>query len=473
MNKKEDRPKALQHQREGTAFLKSRSAAGLFDEQGLGKTKQLIDAINESMTAGQLDGAVVVCPNHLKTTWADEIARHAPGTVTVVLGSGKTARRRALRNLRGRYYLVNYEAVAREAVVLQALLRFKRFALVLDESHRIKAPDTGVTRAVHNLRQYAARRYILSGTPVANKPEDIWSQVYFLDDGKSLGTSHREFARRYGGGHSGYVNLDDLCKRLESLAIRRTKATHLSLPTKSYHRVTVPLGPKQAQMYRKMREETRLWVQSLTGEQVLQQADGILARLVRLVQLASNPALLDASYSEVPSKFKVLDELVRKYLSTDPKKKLIVWSSFVENVNSLKRRYADYGAVAIHGGLSRDRRERSIAEFKRNQHTRVLVANPAAAREGLTLTQATVAVYLDRSFNLVDYLQSQDRIHRIGQADPCEIILLVAPRTVDEYVDFVLEQKGRVARFIQGDTRALDLADSLFQKPAIIAALLR
>lgn len=463
----------LSHQREGTAFLKSRAAAGLFDEQGLGKTKQLIDAISDSVKGGDLDGAVVICPNHLKTNWVEEVARHAPGTITVMMGAGKTARRRALRNLRGTFYVVNYEAVATETVVLQALLKFRKFALVLDESHRIKAPDARVTQAVLALRQYAARRYILTGTPVANKPEDVWSQVFFLDGGESLGSSFQEFVARYGGGRKGYTNLDQLCQRLDALALRRTKAARLKLPKKSFRRIAVPLTGKQAEMYRRMRNETRLWVKSLTGEQVLQQADDILVRLVRLVQLASNPALLDAGYKQAPAKFVTLDGLVEKYMARSPATKIIIWSSFVENVDLLKQRYSHYGAVAIHGGIPRDRRERAVAKIKIDQATRILVANPSAAREGLTLTQATVAIYVDRGFNLVDYLQSQDRIHRLGQTNPCEIVLLLAPRTIDEYVDFVLEQKGRVAQFVQGDKSEIDPADALFQRPALIAALLR
>ena len=85
------------------------------------------------------------------------------------------------------FYVINYEAVAAELPSLRALLRFKRIALVLDESHRIKTPGARVTRAVHALRVNAAKRYIMTGTPVANKPEDLWSQCFFLDDGERWG----------------------------------------------------------------------------------------------------------------------------------------------------------------------------------------------------------------------------------------------------------------------------------------------
>jgi SNF2 family DNA or RNA helicase len=101
-----------------------------------------------------------------------------------------------------------------------------------------------------------------------------------------------------------------------------------------------------------------------------------------------------------------------------------------------------------------------------------MIANPAAAREGLTLTEANVAIYLDRTFNLVDYLQSQDRIHRISQKRDCTIYLLVAEGTIDEFVDFSLEQKSRLARFTQSDVSTVAIADLALEKPDLLKALL-
>lgn len=117
-------------------------------------------------------------------------------------------------------------------------------------------------------------------------------------------------------------------------------------------------------------------------------------------------------------------------------------------------------------------RDRAIKAFKGDPSVRLLVANPAAAREGLTLTEANVAVYLDRTFNLVDYLQSQDRIHRISQTKPCEIVLLIAKDTVDEFIDFSLEQKHRLAKFAQSDTDQIADEDLALEKPDVLRALL-
>jgi SNF2 family DNA or RNA helicase len=465
------RVKSLPHQVEGTDFIASRPAAALFDEQGLGKTKQLVDAVAREVQAGTLAGALIVCPNTLKSTWVREIERHS-NLRYAVFGAGKSARRLAFGSLRAAFYVINYEAVAREMTSLRALLRFKRMALVLDESHRIKTPEAKVTRALHRLKAEAAKRVIMTGTPVANKPEDLWSQLFFLDDGALLGVSFDEFRRTYCTASGGYVRLDDLRDRVASVVLRRLKDEALTLPPKTIIPVTVRLAGRQAELYNRMRQDLYLWVKSMTGEQVLAEAENILVRLVRLAQLASNPRLLDASYRETPAKVAALDRLLEEMFARGPGQKVIVWTSFVGNVRMLAERYKRYGPVTFHGEMEAEDREWSLRAFTTDPAVRLFIGNPAAGREGLTLTSANVAVYLDRTFNLVDYLQSQDRIHRISQTEPCEVYLLVAERTIDEFIEFALAQKLRVARYVQRDAGRLDPQDAALKKPNILRALL-
>jgi SNF2 family DNA or RNA helicase len=462
---------AFPHQTEGTDFIASRAAAALFDEQGLGKSKQLVDAVEQEVATGSLAGALIVCPNTLKSTWAREIERHATLSYAV-FGAGKTARRLAFGSLKAVFYVINYEAVVREMTSLRALLRFKRMALVLDESHRIKTPAAKVTRALHRLKGEAAKRIIMTGTPVANKPEDLWSQLFFLDDGATLGASFEDFRRTYCTASGGYIRVEDLRGKLGALALRRLKDTALALPPKTVVPVTVRLAGRQADLYHRMREDLYLWVRSLTGVQILADAENILVRLLRLAQLASNPALIDASYDETPAKFAALDKLLENVFARGPGQKAIVWSSFVGNITTLARRYARHRPVTFHGEMSAEEREHALDAFIADPGVRLFIGNPAAGREGLTLTVANVAVYLDRTFNLVDYVQSQDRIHRISQTLACEIYLLLAERTVDEFIEFALAQKLRLAAYVQQDTQRLDPRDAALKKPDILRALL-
>ena len=460
----------LPHQVEGTRFLTERQVGALFDEQGLGKSKQLVDAVKENIDAGAIDGALIVCPNTLKATWAEEIEKHS-GLKYAVFGAGRSARRVAFRSLRAAFYVINYEAVAAELAGLRALLRFKRMAFVLDESHRIKSPGANVTKAVHSLRRDAARRYVMTGTPVANKPEDLWAQIFFLDDGRSLGSDFRAFRERFCTPEGGYTNVDELRERLAAICLRREKAGTLDLPPKTLTYVNVTLAGQQARLYDELRRNLAVWIRDMSGAEILAHAENILARLVRLAQLASNPTLLDSSYSETPAKFVILDELLRGYLA-EPTEKAIVWTSFVGNISALLRRLERYKPVALHGEMDTSSRNAAVRAFKNNAAVRLMIANPAAAREGLTLTQARTAIYVDRTFNLVDFLQSQDRIHRISQAKACEIVVLNAAHTIDEFIDFALAQKHRLARYAQGDTSSITDADLALKKPDLLRALL-
>ena len=457
------------HQRKGTKFLREKERAGLFDEQGLGKSKQLIDAIAAAIAANSIKGGVIVCPNGLKSNWAAEVQKFSTLPYTV-FGSGRSARRNAFTAMRAAFYIINYEAVPAEMPSLKALLQFKPMALILDESHRIKTPEAKVTKAIHKLRTYAKRRYILTGTPVANKPDDLWSQMYFLDDGQALGDTFEGFQKNFKAG-PGYQRMDELRDKIAPSTLRRTKDKSLKLAPKTYTRIRVDLAPKQSQMYETMRKDLELWVRKMSGAEVLEQADAILSRMVRLAQLSSNPALLDADYNEVPAKVGELDALLKKHLANS-ERKVIVWTSFVENVRGLARQFKKYRPVVIYGEMDNGSRDKSVRAFKSDREVRLLIANPAAAREGLTLTEANVAIYLDRTFNLVDYLQSQDRIHRISQTKPCEILLLIARNTVDEFIDFSLEQKHRLARFAQSDTDIITSEDLALEKPEVLRALL-
>ena len=461
----------LPHQSEGTQFLLDNSAAALFDEQGLGKSKQVIDALSAQMDKRSIDAALIICPNGLKTNWGQEIKKFSACSYAV-FGAGRSARRLTFRSLKSSFYVINYEAVDTELASLKALLRFKRIALVLDESHRIKTPEAKTTQAVLALRSLAARRYILSGTPVANKPEDLWSQMLFLDDGEALGNSAEQFQQTYGSASSGYRNLEQLRSRVATKSLRRLKATAMSLPVKEFRRVPVALAGRQAQMYSAMKTELALWVRDMHGARIEERADAILARLVRLAQLASNPAMLDTAYVETPAKFLQLDHELAGRMS-DPAQKVLIWTSFVENINALRQRYGCWNPVCIHGAIRNEERDAAVKAFKTDPDTRILIANPAAAREGLTLTEANLAIYLDRTFNLVDYLQSQDRIHRISQARDCEIVLLIAQNTVDEFIDFTLEQKHRVAQFAQFDTGELAAEDAMMIKPEDLRRLIQ
>lgn len=445
------RTRPFPHQLEAEQFILERPAVALFDEQGLGKTKIVLDALLQEISADKIDGGLIVCKHGLLPMWESEIQKHTK-TRGVVL-SGSVRQTGLALMVYSPFYLTSYTLMHRELSRIRELLKLRRMAMVLDESHTIKNPEAQTTRDILAISTLAAKRIILTGTPVANYPEDLWSQFYFLDGGKTLGPDFGAFKLYYDLGQGvsrrsvSDQNLASLSSRIRPITIRRTKKGTLELPDKSFETRTVALEERQGTMYRQIRDE--LCLELLHEGKLIEtmDIDNILERLLRLVQVCSNPSLIDPHYNEVPAKFAALDSLIADILAKD--EKVVVWSQFVENVKILSRRHHEHGSAAIHGGIPIEDRRRIVDRFQEDVNRKIVFAVPAAAREGLTLTAANHAIYLDRNFNLVDYIQSQDRIHRIGQERPCVITKLVAEGTVDDFVDDVLRRKFEIAEEVQ------------------------
>ncbi len=468
------RSRPYPHQVEAVSFLKNREYAALFDEQGLGKTKIIIDAIATGIREEQIEGALIVCKKSLLGTWEDEVRKHSHLRAITLRGSLKV---RGVNFMWfSHFYLVNYELLIYEKERVRDLLDTRPMAIVLDEAQRIKNPRSKATAALHELRVHARRRYIVTGTPVANTPHDLWAQIYFLDGGDSLGSTPEEFRDRFSLQKRPHkedsVDGESLARlrgALSPLSIRRLKDDVLELPEKRFETVFVELEPSQRARYDEVRRELRLSIVDMDGDQVEDDASNILKRLLRLVQLSSNPRLLDASYDQIPAKVTATKEIVRRILSQG--EKVIIWSSFVGNIRMLRQLFSADGSAMIFGEIPIADRDRTIKQFQSDESLRVLVANPAAAREGLTLTAANHAIYMDRTFSLVDYMQSQDRIHRISQDQPAYYYNLVGRDTIDEYIDDIVYRKQMVAQFLYGDDEDLSLTPSPYTKDDVLRLL--
>jgi SNF2 family DNA or RNA helicase len=131
--------------------------------------------------------------------------------------------------------------------------------------------------------------------------------------------------------------------------------------------------------------------------------------------------------------------------------KAIVWTSFTGNADWLTSQLKAFGCIKVHGKMAISERNTALAKFKHDRDSKVLVATPGAAKEGLTLTVANYAIFYDRSFSLDDYLQAQDRIHRISQTTTCYIYNLLMKDSIDEWVNELLSAKHLAARLGQGD----------------------
>jgi SNF2 family DNA or RNA helicase len=448
---------AFPYQEEAAEFVAERDYAAVFHEQGLGKTKIAVDVILRWLLNREIDTVLVITKKGLIANWKREFGIHSHLRPMLLTESG---RNNYLTFTTGtRLVLAHYEVAKKEEQRLMAWLNTRRVAVILDEAAKIKNPDATLTRVYHRMAPYFKKRVIMTGTPVANRPYDVWSEVFFLDQGATFGNDFagfkadhdfRDTYRHDAEAFSAYqARLVEVSEKLKQISVRETKnGGRISLPRKEFVRLDTDWEPEQLEMYRQAREELRLIVMR-NGVLVEEHQESILRRLLRLVQIASNPALIDEAYTAQPGKLQTLLDLAHDI--TKKGEKLIVWTAFNQNADWLARQMAHLGANALHGKLPMERRNAIIEWFLKNPEDQVLVATPGAAKEGLTLTVANHVAFYDRTYSLDDYLQAQDRIHRVSQTRTCYVYNLIMQDSVDEWVESLIEEKRLAALLTQGD----------------------
>ena len=454
----EPRYQLMAHQEEGVRFLIQRRGGILAFEQGLGKTLTAIDAFRELRGRGLVDHMVVLCPNSLKDNWAGEITRFAPTwQVRTVGGSGRD-RRAGFASADEEVVIVNYEAARADIAPVRAMMRRLRPVLVLDESHHVKNHRSLTSIAARQFAPLAAFRWLLTGTPVTNSPSDIHAQLSVVADVNPLGP-YEVFMLDYGDSGTNRHKQKRLAELLQPHVLRRTKEECLSLPSKSFVDLSVPLPAWQRRMYDAVRDGMLDEVRGMSRDAFRAYAPTALTKLLRLVQIASNPALVAPSEQREPAKLAELDRILTDLIRAK-ECKVILWSYYVDTITRLAQRYQHLGVVTLFGGVPQSERQTLVRSFQEDPGIRLFIGNPAAAGTGFTLTAATYAIYETLTWRYDLYAQSQDRNHRIGQEAPVTYLRLLATDTIDFVIAESLARKTRMAKRLVGDEEvAATIAD--------------
>ncbi len=381
-----------------------------------------------------------------------------PNEVDRLLGSGATR------------FLMSYDLMIRQADIIAAYLARQPVHLVLDEAHRMKAGLASQRGAfLLNVATLPARRDILTGTPMPQGPDDLAAQLGFLWPGHgfdlqiSRGATPRDV--------------------LGQLYVRTTKQ-ELGLPPARRHFLQVGMSDGQLALYGIVRDESLRQLSSALRGRDAGNIDYIGARrsVMRLLQLSSNPVLalraitgemvglnsgvVDQVLSEGSSlKMRAVEDHTRK-LAGDGRK-VVVWTIFTDTILELERALADLNPVTLYGAVPAGdetdlgTREGRLARFHRDPACQVIIANPAAAGEGISLHEVCHdAIYLDRSYVSTHYLQSVDRIHRLGLEPGIETNIYIyqtkAPRGLGS-IDYSVSR--RLATKIRGLQRLLEDPD--------------
>lgn len=414
---------------------------------------------------------LVVAPKTAFIAWTEvvhecieETAPEAAKEPFTILSGGREAVRTALDSGATRF-VMSYDQLITVSDVIQYHLSQHPVHLVLDESHRMKGGLSVKRGAVLlNLAVLPVRRDILSGTPMPQGASDLESQLDFLWPGADLGL---EIARG-----------NPPKKILGSLYVRTTK-TDLGLPPVQRHFRHVPMGQGQTALYGVVRNETLRELSSLRAGSGV---DIVRARrsVMRLLQLSTNPVLaLKSIVADAPQ---VASGLIQQVLDDGPSPKMVavrdfarelasqgrksvIWTIFTGTIEELERMLVDINPVVIHGAVPTGAddevgtREGRLKRFHSDPSCMALIANPAAAGEGISLHRVCHdAIYVDRSYNATHYLQSIDRVHRLGLPPDVvtniHIFQTLAPKglgCIDHSVSRRLAQKVRALQQLLDD----------------------
>lgn len=409
-------------------------AGATFSVPGAGKTTEALAYF--FLNAKPEDRLLVVAPKNAFSAWEEQIKDCVPSCKdTFVRLRGGEKRIDALLRNNPRFALITYQQYPRVSGLIKHYLQYNSAFMFLDESHRIKGGRSGVSAdAILDASFLPIRKLIMSGTPMPQSVQDMLPQFSFLYPDKNAGT-------------------EDVVDLLQPIYVRTTQS-QLGIPPVKRKIVSLPMSKLQSEVYASIKSEVKRQLMPMLTDASVYSLREIGKRVMKVMEFASNPALLakDMEYvfnhkmGELLSSTngpKIEYACRRAHELAAEGRKVLIWSQFVDNVELITERLRDLGADFIHGGVDagdedeNDTREWKIKEFHDNPNKMVLVANPAAASEGISLHKVCqYAIYVDRSFNAAQYIQSEDRIHRLGlrpDQQP-EVEILECIGTIDQVI---------------------------------------
>ncbi|MGB5735308.1 MAG: DEAD/DEAH box helicase, partial [Thiohalocapsa sp.] len=441
------------YQTDGVAFLAGRGRALLADDMGLGKTLQAIAAAYWLHRHDGVERVLVVCPASLKLQWAREIQRFTGAEVQIVQGPVAT---RGVQYRKGKgFYVVNYELVMRDLGVINTDL--SPDLLILDEAQRIKNWRTKIAGAVKQIGSRYA--FVLTGTPLENRLEDLYSLLQVIDP-RVLGPLWRYMVDFHitdeRGKVLGYRNLSELRRRLAPVMLRRDRSlVRDQLPERIVTRVDVPMSGLQQDIHDDAMQAAGVLAQIMKrrpltpGEQNRMMAALQRARMACNAAALVDPDLVKERPEQVEGSAPKLDELetLLDELCRMAGLKAVVfsqWAMMTELVEQRVRRMG-LGSVRLHGGVPTANRGKLMDRFRDDDAVQVFISTDAGG-VGLNLQNAAVLINLDIPWNPAILDQRIARVHRLGQKQKVQAILLVAPESYEE----------RVLELVQGKRQLFD-----------------
>ncbi|MFL5273859.1 MAG: SNF2-related protein [Anaeromyxobacteraceae bacterium] len=445
------RRKLYPYQVEGVAFLASRGRALLADEMGLGKTAQAIAAMTLLARRGEVRRTLVVCPASLKHQWLREIQQFTGvGAEDVSVVAGPREARQAAYAEAPPVLITSYELARADE---RELADLAPDLLVLDEAQRLKNWRTRTASVVKGLRSRFA--FVLTGTPLENRLDDLYSLMQVVDPHRfgPLWRFNEEFTTLDRSGRpTGYRNLDRLRERIAPVMLRRRKEEVLKdLPDRLVSRLTVPMTPQQAALHADAEGSAARLLAILKRRPLSPIEEQRLMRAFQRMRMACDAAgLVDHKTKGAPK----LDELERllEEICLGDGRKVVIFSEW-ERMQAMAAAVCErlgIGHVRLHGGVPSSARGRLIERFREDPSCQVFLSTDAGG-VGLNLQVASHVVNLDLPWNPAVLAQRIARVHRLGQREAVNVVLLVSEGSFEERMEATLDGKRALFAAAVGD----------------------
>lgn len=427
------------YQLRNVAKLLSLPAGASFSVPGAGKTTEAL-AIYCCKRA-KTSKLLIVAPKNVIISWDDEIDACITNAPSITRLTGGYNQIKKYLDSDPDVSIITYHQLPNVMDLISNFLIKNDVFMILDESHRIKRGNNGkIGSSILQLSHLPEEKLILSGTPVPNKTEDLISQFNFLFPEVK-------------------VEKEMIVDMIKPIYVRTTKE-ELKLPERKGFIKKIEMKPNQRKLYQLLKSEFSRQADPLLKARDKNSLRKLGRSVLLLIELTSNPRLLlktelrdhqilkDVLNEGDSAKVEYVCRRARE-LATEGHK-TVIWSSFIENVELITERLEDIGADYIHGGVDSgsandpNTREFKIKRFLNESDAYVLVVNPAAASEGISLhSKCHHAIYLDRNYNAAQYLQSVDRIHRLGlkENELTTIEIVQCSNSIDESVERRLKCK--------------------------------
>jgi superfamily II DNA or RNA helicase len=430
----------LPYQLDGIAFAAGVGRAVLADDMGLGKTIQGIGVAELLARQAGISRVLVICPTSLKSQWRNEVERFSHRSCQLVIGGAKE---RPAQYDNGTFFTIcNYEQVLRDLLAVETV---PWDLIVLDEGQRIKNWEGQTTRVIKSLKSRFA--LVLSGTPLENRLDELFSVVQFVDD-RRLGPGFRFFNRHRvvdeKGKVLGFKNLGELRASLAPVLLRRTRDQVLDqLPPRTTE--IVRIAPTQEQL--DIHTAQMRIVASIVRKPFISEMDLLRLRQALLMcrMVADGTALVDKQEPGWSTKLERLEELFEEIFDDAGCKVVLFseWTSMLDRIEQiLKRQKRHY--VRLDGSVRQQKRQELVHTFQHDPRCRLFITTNAGST-GLNLQAANTVINVDLPWNPAVLEQRIARAHRMGQKKPVQVYVLVTEQTIEEQLLTTLDNKQNLA----------------------------